>query len=368
MNKVCLFGAGKIGQAICALLSSTPDYQIKVCDLDFNQAQDCASKFQNVTAFKLDLNNQQQTLDIIKDTKAVMSALPYFCNVDVAKACAKANVHYLDLTEDVNTTSQVLKLASDTSPTFIPQCGLAPGFISIVAAHLCHLFDKLEDVKLRVGALPIFPSNKLKYNLTWSTNGLINEYGNLCEAVVNSKKLMLLPLEGLEHFSLDGCEYECFNTSGGLGSLSDTLEGRANNVNYKTIRYPGHCELMQLLMNELKFNQDRENLKNVLERSLPTTKQDKCIIFVEVTGLAAGKFAQKTYASTVYNTNFGSQHLSAIQLTTAAGIVAPLDMLLNGKLKAKRGVVQLEDISLIEFLNNRFGKYYKDERALSGLI
>ena len=100
---------------------------------------------------------------------------------------------------------------------------------------------------MRVGALPQFPTNALRYNLTWSTDGLINEYCNFCEVIHDGRRLEVLPLEGLEHFSLDGVRYEAFNTSGGLGTLCETLAGRVRTLNYKTVRYNGHRELMQFL-------------------------------------------------------------------------------------------------------------------------
>ncbi|MFX9180922.1 saccharopine dehydrogenase C-terminal domain-containing protein, partial [Acinetobacter baumannii] len=96
------------------------------------------------------------------------------------------------------------------------------------------------------GALPLYPTNGLKYNLTWSTDGLINEYCNPCEAIVDGQMREVLPLEGLEHFSLDGLDYEAFNTSGGLGTLCETLEGRVDSLDYKTVRYPGHREIVKL--------------------------------------------------------------------------------------------------------------------------
>src|SRR5262249_59912821 len=118
---------------------------------------------------------------------------------------------------------------------FMPQCGLAPGFVAIAAFHLTREFESLEEVRLRVGALPLFPTNEMKYNLTWSTDGLINEYGNPCEAIHEGKMISVLPLEGLEHFSLDGIDYEAFNTSGGVGTLCETLDGRVAALDYKTI-------------------------------------------------------------------------------------------------------------------------------------
>lgn len=368
MFTVALFGAGKIGDAICGLLAPTGRYHIKVCDKDQSLVSATVGRWgKNCSAHSLNLDSTKDTLALLDGCDAVLSALPYYCNITVAQCAKTAKAHYLDLTEDVKTTKAVMELAKGAKTAFIPQCGLAPGFISVAANHLAGLFDSVESIKMRVGALPIFPSNQLKYNLTWSTEGLINEYGNLCEAIENGEAMSLLPLEGLETFSLDGVEYEAFNTSGGLGTLCESWGGRVKSLNYKTIRYPGHNDYVRLLMNELKFNTDRETLRSVLERSMPTTKQDKCIIFVEVRGQSAGKYTQRTYASTVYHQMVHGHHLGAIQITTASGICAPLDLLLSGNISKSEGFVRTESISLVQFLNNQYGTYYKDERALLGL-
>ena len=105
----------------------------------------------------------------------------------------------------------------------MPQCGLAPGFISIVANDLARRFDKLDEVRMRVGALTEHPTNRLKYELTWSTEGLVHEYLAKCDAIVDGKACKVQPLEGYETFTLDGIDYEAFNTSGGVGTLGDTL-------------------------------------------------------------------------------------------------------------------------------------------------
>src|SRR5918993_1423295 len=184
---------------------------------------------------------------------------------------------------------------------FMPQCGLAPGFVSIAAHHLTRDFDRLDEVRMRVGALPQFPTNEMKYNLTWSTDGLINEYGNPCEAVVEGRQIETLPLEGLEHFSLDGIDYEAFNTSGGVGTLCETLGGKVRMLNYKTIRYRGHRDLMAFLMNELRLNDRRALLKDVLENSVPVTPQDVVLIFCTVTGWKEGRLTQVTDARKIYH-------------------------------------------------------------------
>ncbi len=184
------------------------------------------------------------------------------------------------MTEDTTVTEEVKYIAQDAETAFVPQCGLAPGFISIAANSLMKEFDDCHHARLRVGALPQRANNALQYSLTWSTDGVINEYGNPCYGIESGKPIVLKPLEGREVIQIDGCEYEAFNTSGGLGSLAELYTGKIKTLNYKTMRYPGHCEKMRLLMNDLKLNEDRDTLKRILERAIPKTYQDIVIVYV----------------------------------------------------------------------------------------
>jgi len=367
MHTVALFGAGKIGEAITALLSSSGRYQVRVCDGSAEQAKNIASRWPGASGHHLNLNNPAEMKKLLNGCSLVLSALPFACNATVAKAAADCEIGYADLTEDVRTSQQIAHLAQGASSWFMPQCGLAPGFVSIAAAHLCTLFEEVSSLKMRVGALPMYPTNRLKYNLTWSSDGLINEYCNPCEVIQNGKPGLVPPLEGYERFSLDGCEYEAFNTSGGLGSICQTLQGKVNEVTYKTIRYPGHRDLVSFLLHDLKFASDRESLKKIFERSLPTTTQDKCIILVEACGKSGSKFSQKTYASTVYHQTVAGHHFGAIQVTTAAGVCGAIDLVLNGALGARRGFIKVEEIPLKSFLANDFGKLFVDQKALEDL-
>lgn len=366
-HKIAVFGAGKIGYAIAALLTRSNRYDLKICDVDSARAQEVAAKFPNTAAAPLNLDSPGDSLALLSDVEAVVSALPFSLNIQVASLAVEANVHYFDLTEDRQTTLGVKEIAKHANCCLMPQCGLAPGFISICAGALVKLFDEIDTVKLRVGALPIYPSNRLKYNLTWSTAGLVNEYCNLCDVIVDHKHTQAFPLEGRESFSLDGDEYEAFNTSGGIGSLWETLEGKARMVDYKSVRYPGHCELIRFLLHDLRLRERQELLCELLEQSVTTTAQDKCLILVEVRGQRGGQFEQKTYASTVYHQEVGGAHLGAIQVTTAAGVCAPLDLLLQGKLGTPTGIFPCESIELAELLKNEFGAYYKDQSALAGI-
>ena len=217
---------------------------------------------------------------------------------------------------------------------------------------------------MRVGALPQYPSNALNYNLTWSTDGVINEYIEPCEAIVDGELVEVPALEEREEFSLDGVTYEAFNTSGGLGTLCETLKGKVRTLNYRTIRYPGHAAIMKALLNDLGLRHRRDVLKDIFENALPATMQDVVIIFVTVSGRKDGRLVQETYANKVYSAVVAGKMRSAIQITTAGSICAVLDMLAQGGLPGS-GFVSQEEIGLADFLANRFGHHYaKDEQAL----
>ena len=361
MQDVLVLGAGKIGALISGLLAESGDYRVQLADSKPGAAAKVvqAHGLDNLEAFDLDASDEAVLTAHVKKHKpsAVVSGLPYFCNVVVAQVARNEGLHYFDLTEDVAVTEAVRELAEGSDRVFAPQCGLAPGFISIAANELIQHFDSLKSVKLRVGALPQHPNNVLKYSLTWSTDGVINEYGNLCKSIVDGAEVDVMPLEGLEEIEIDGTLYEAFNTSGGLGSLGETYRDRVSNMNYKTIRYPGHCEQMRLLMNGLKLNHDRDTLKRILENSVPQTLQDVVIIYAAVTGMQDGELREENYVNKVYPQVVAGRLWSAIQITTAAGICAVLDIVLSNP-DQHGGFVAQEEFKLPEILDNRFGRFY----------
>lgn len=359
MKDVVVIGAGKIGGAIALMLAATNDYTVVVTDRD--QAQlDKLDKHTAISSKVVDITDKTELVKLLKGKFAVLSAAPFNLTGKVAEAALEASVHYLDLTEDVATTKKVEELSKCANVSFIPQCGLAPGFISIVANDLAKRFDTLDSVRMRAGALPQYPSNALNYNLTWSTDGLINEYIEPCEAIVEGKFVTVPALEEREEFSLDGITYEAFNTSGGLGTLAKTLEGRVRNMNYRTIRYPGHQAIIKALLNDLNLKNRRDLLKDVFENALPATMQDVVVIFVTVCGWKDGRYLQETYANKIYSGVVAGKAMSSIQITTAAGITTVLDLLADGKLP-QNGVVRQEEVALPDFLNNRFGRAYDPE-------
>lgn len=358
LNKknVVVFGAGKIGKLVSLFLEQTNDYVVTLVDISQNAGINY-HHHKNIKYLQADFSQKEEIKSILKGHDYALSCAPFFCNTKIAEVAHELKVHYLDLTEDVATTACIKELAKNSSSSFIPQCGLAPGFITIAANHLVNKFDSVHEVKMRVGALPMYPHNRLKYNLTWSTDGLINEYCNDCEVLIDGKLQKVLALEGEERFHIEGEEYEAFNTSGGLGTLAESLSGKVKNMNYKSIRYPGHRELLLTLLHDLKFIDDRENLKKIFERSIPHTLQDQVLIFVTVTGQKKGQLCQESYAKKILHASINGEEWGAIQITTAAGICAVLDIHANGELPQK-GLIRQEDVSFDKFINNRFGKYY----------
>jgi saccharopine dehydrogenase-like NADP-dependent oxidoreductase len=359
MHRVLLLGSGKIGRMIAKFLAGAGDYDVLVADRDPAALERAHGQSSAATA-TLDAANRNELARLMHGRQAVISALSFRFNPLVAQVAREQGLSYFDLTEDVETTAKVRRVSEQAADgqIFVPQCGLAPGFISIVASHLAKQFDALDTVHLRVGALPQYPTNALKYNLTWSTDGLINEYCNPCEAIHLGRKIEALPLEGLEEFSLDGLRYEAFHTSGGVGTLCETLEGKVRELNYKTIRYVGHRDLAAFLVNELRMSQRREMLKDILESAVPVTFQDVVVIFCTITGQRKGQLVQISDARKIYSQTIDSESWSAIQITTAAGICAALDLHASGRLTGQ-GFVRQEQIDLEEFLKNRFGRYYR---------
>jgi saccharopine dehydrogenase-like NADP-dependent oxidoreductase len=356
--RVALFGAGAIGEAIAVLLARSGRYSVIVADGELTRAQRVASFSPLLTAQELALDNASATKALLREVHAVICALPFFCNTQVAAYAHECGTHYLDLTEDVEVTEYVTSLSTTSESCFIPQCGLAPGYVSIVAHALACEFSSVESIKLRVGALPRYPSNKMKYNRTWSTDGLVNEYLRPCTVIKGGKKQQVVALEGYETLNIDGTTYEAFHTSGGIGSLCESLSGRVTSIDYKSLRYVGHRDLILFLLDDLNLRVDPRALVRLFDQGIRRVEQDVCIVLVEVIGETEKGPLQRTHVSKVTNQRVGSLPLSAIQITTAAGICAPLDLLLKGELPRKKGLVRIEEIALTTFLSNEFGSMY----------
>lgn len=353
--QIALLGAGHIGQSIARWLTQSGDYQITVADHDIESLKrlDAAG----IPTRHLSIEDPVALQDFLRNHDAVINALPFFAAITVARAAHAVGMHYFDMTEDVKATQTIAALAKTSKSAFMPQCGLAPGFVGIATHALTQGFDTIDTVKMRVGALPQHPNNSLKYNLTWSVDGLINEYCQPCEAIRDHQPATVMALEGLEHLTVDGVDYEAFNTSGGLGTLCQTLQGKVRTLDYKSMRYPGHHYLARFLIHDLKLGDKPEMLKQCLQDAIPTTTQDMVIVFIAVSGWRNGQYVQDVFTRRIVADTTSALPASAIQIATTAGICAAVDLFRAGKLP-QCGFIGQEDVALEDVLKNRFGRAY----------
>lgn len=396
---VLVLGGGKVGKSVAELLLACGggDYRVTLADRDaraLNEAAENIARLKDFTgrapefATKVtDASDAAQVRDALKGHDYVICMLPFNLVKGIAEAANELGVHYFDVTEDVATTDAVREIEQSgrAKVALVPQCGLAPGYIAIAAHDVACQLDQVQSLTLRVGALSQFPTNQLKYNVTWSADGVINEYCEPCNVMLHGHHVKVPALEGLEHFGLDGVEYEAFYTSGGVGTLIETLDQKKAlhpeaNVAYKTLRYPGHRDLMQFLLHDLGLGTkhartsarghtfDRHLLIDLFDHSLARTLQDVVIVFVNAIGTRAGQPWQMNFRRRIPATEFLGRTWPAIELTTAAGVCAMVDLHRLGKLPRKTGFIRQEEVSLGEFNKTVFGLAYEEPSALAKAV
>ncbi|HSC53185.1 MAG TPA: saccharopine dehydrogenase C-terminal domain-containing protein [Phnomibacter sp.] len=349
MKNIAVVGLGKVGSLVATLLHE----QFTVTGVDLRMAE-ATQPFATVAGNIADAFFLKQ---VLTNQDAVVSCLPYALNLPVAKIAFELGIHYFDLTEDVPTTAAIREMAKSSKGAMVPQCGLAPGFIGIVGANLYQRFTKLRDVELRVGALPKYPNGQLAYSFTWSPAGVINEYINDAEVIHNGIRKMVSSLDGLEMINIEGRDFEAFTTSGGLGTMCETLEGKVDTLNYKTIRYPGHCQLMKFFLYELIMKDDRALSEQILTRAKPPVREDVVYVYAVVEGWQGENLAREEFYNAYYPITIQGKEWRAISWTTAASVAAVVEMVSVGTLP-QQGFIKQEDIPLKEFLQTRCGSLY----------
>lgn len=297
--------------------------------------------------------------EALKDADGVVSCLPYNLNLPVAQIAHQLGIHYFDLTEDVPTTEAIREMAKTAKGVMAPQCGLAPGLIGIVGSDLAKRFDRLRDIELRVGALPRYPNGLLGYSFTWSPAGVINEYINDCEVIANGQRKMVPALDGIEVINIEGQEFEAFSTSGGLGTLCETYEGKLDTLNYKTIRYPGHCKLMRFLLYELILKDQRELTEKILTEAKPPVQDDVVYVYAVVEGWRNGELSREEFYRAYHPRLIDGQSWRAISWTTAGSIAAVVELVAAGKLP-QQGFIKQEDIPLATYLETVNGAFFNE--------
>lgn len=345
MTSILVVGSGRVGRRIALNLQDIGGHEVALADRVRPTHVPESTKF-----VALDAANSAQLAETLKGFQIVISACPHYLSPGIARAAKESGAHYFDLTESVSATNAIRALAEGADTAFMPQCGFAPGFIGVVAAHLVRQLDRTETLALRAGCVPQVRENRLGYGNMWSTEGVVHEYIHPCEAMENGEIVRLRALEGLERVVCDGMEWEAFNTSGCVGSLCETFKDVAN-INYKTLRYPGHCELMRFLIDDMGFREREADLVALLNRSLPVVHQDLMVLIVSAEGLLEGRRVRKTFSRRYKGT--GKEGETAIEVMTAAGICATVDLFIRGKLP-QRGFVRQEEARFEEYILSPF--------------
>ena len=295
----------------------------------------------------------------LEHTEAVLSCLPYHLNCSVAAIAHRLGLHYFDLTEDVGTTQAIVEMSATSRGLMAPQCGLAPGFVAIVAAAQIATFDVCRSVRMRVGALPQHPTGLLGYAFNWSPEGVVNEYLNDCEVLEEGVRKWVSAMEWRETLYIHGTQLEAFTTSGGLGTMCETYDGRVANIDYKTIRYPGHMDLMNFFFHELLMREQRGLAGQILTNAKPPVSDDVVFVHVASEGHINGQLRRSEFVRAYMPKVVGGTSNTAIAWTTAGSVAAVIEMVRNGSLP-KSGLLKQEDIPLGEFLATPTGRLFAE--------
>ncbi|MFV2001987.1 MAG: saccharopine dehydrogenase C-terminal domain-containing protein [Paracoccaceae bacterium] len=349
-NKIAVLGLGNVGNLAARLLHGAG---FNVTGYDQNTPR----KDLPFAVRSADLASSEILAKEFAKVDAVLSCLPFHLNVDIATAAHKAGIHYFDLTEDVATTNVILELSKTAKGLMAPQCGLAPGFVGIVGASHIAMFDTCRAVRMRVGALPQNPTGLLGYAFNWSPEGVVNEYLNDCEVLEGGQRKWVSPMEWHETLFIDGMQLEAFTTSGGLGTMCETYLGRVDNIDYKTMRYPGHMKLMNFFFHELLMRENRAQAGRILVNAKPPVDDDIVYVHVSTEGEIDGRLQRQEFVRSYRPIEIAGRTQTAIAWTTAASVVAVIEMVRDATLPG-RGFLRQEDIPLAAFLATRTGGLY----------
>ncbi len=351
MKKIAVLGLGKVGSLAAQLLH---DSGFEVQGYDLRMPANAGS----FPVAILDTSSEGDLGVAFTKVDAVLSCLPYHLNKGVANAAHNAGIHYFDLTEDVPTTNHIQELAKSSKGLMAPQCGLAPGFVGIVGASCIAMFDHCRSIRMRVGALPQNPTGLMGYAFNWSPEGVVNEYLNDCEVIEGGEMKLISAMEWVEQIYIDGVKLEAFTTSGGLGTMCETYLGKVDNMDYKSMRYPGHMELMNFFFHELLMRDHREEAGRILTNAKPPVDADVVYIHVAAEGEIGGQLQRKEFVRAYRPIEVAGKPRTAIAWTTSASVVAVIEMV-RDKVLPQTGFLKQEDISLDAFLSTTTGRLYK---------
>jgi len=351
-GRIAVLGLGKVGSLAAELLHEAG---FAVTGIDTRTVNELP--FATRTT---DVGDPAALGKALADQEAVLSCLPYFLNRGVATVAHRLGLHYFDLTEDVPTTRAIMELAGTSKGLMAPQCGLAPGFVGIAGAHLIGQLDTCRACRMRVGALPQHPSGLMGYSFNWSPEGVVNEYLNDCQVIEDGEVKWVSAMEWIEKIVIGGIDLEAFTTSGGLGTMCESYKGVVANMDYKTMRYPGHVKLMNFFFHELLMRERRDEAGDILVHAKPPVDDDIVYIHVSVEGQVDESMQRREFVRALKPLVIGGRQRTAIAWTTASSVAAVIELVRNGTLPQK-GFLKQEEIPLGAFLQTRNGSRYNEE-------
>lgn len=352
--KYTVIGAGMMGSAAAYdLATRNPNDTVVIADINIQQAKKTAASIgPNVTPLRVDVNNQKELVKTIEGSNAVISAVTYSVNYQMTRAAIEAGVPMCDLGGNNEIVARQITLdtaAKEKGITIVPNCGLAPGLINILAMEGTRGFEQLDSIHLRVGGLPQHPRPPLYYQIVFSVEGLINEYVEKA-TVINDGKLQLIdPMSGLEEieFGPPFGSLEAFNTSGGLSTLTQLFNGKVKQLDYKTIRYKGHCEKFKTLL-DLDFatsepmmvggsvKTNREFFADLLRKKLDYGDKDVVLARASISGRTST--SEKTLVYEFVDYYDDATKMTAMMRATAFPTSIVAQMLAHGVIR-ERGVL-----------------------------
>ncbi|MBX7061946.1 MAG: saccharopine dehydrogenase NADP-binding domain-containing protein [Pyrinomonadaceae bacterium] len=362
--KILVLGAGRMGHgAVFDLVRNSPDVSaVTIADADLAKAKAIAESFTErpVAAVAFEAGDETAAVELMRGHDAVISCVNYWYNVPLSRAAIAAGSNFCDLGGNNTIVDQQLALdaeARGAGVNIIPDCGLAPGMVSILAMHGAAQFEEIEEIHIRVGGLPQKPEPPLDYQLVFSVEGLINEYIEPARVIRGGKIVEVESMTEIEDLAFDGFPpLEAFQTSGGTSTLPETFRGKIRELDYKTIRYAGHCAKFKAMIDlglcssEEVATSDgsfvpRKVFGKLLELNLPADGPDYVLVRVDVVGDGGKRFRMD-----IVDRQDEANNISAMMRTTAfpASIIA--QMMAKGDVSTRGATPQEKAIEPQKFL------------------
>jgi lysine 6-dehydrogenase len=350
MSKIAVLGAGIVGRA-AAWDMVRRGHSVGIADVD-RTAVDHAAAISGASGSILDATDPSHVKSFLQGIELVVSAVPYALGFEVAQAAVEAGTHYLDFGGNPTIVGRQLtldKAARKAGVAVVPDCGLAPGMANVLAVGAVDALGDgpVDEVRLRVGALPAKPTGALGYQLAFNPAGLVNEYDEPCEILARGKYATVEPLTEIEDVDWPGWgPLEAFHTAGGSSSLPRMWEGRVTELDYKTLRFPGHAHPLRAMREVGLFSEEpqpgsgiapRTVLLEALRHHLPSGADDVVLVRVWASATREGK--RRTVGYQVDDRHDGT--FSALARTTAFPATALAHLLLTGAVDT-RGAVTMD--------------------------